>query len=122
MMWHRSSRAVVCALLLAAVAATARAHAFLDHAEPRVGSTVATSPPSVTLSFTEPIEPSFSRIDISDVQGRRIDAGKVEHPAPDRLSVTLPPLSAGTYTVHWAVTSVDTHQTEGKFEFSVSPR
>jgi methionine-rich copper-binding protein CopC len=120
MMSHRSSRTVVCALLLAAVAATARAHAFLDHAEPRVGSTVATSPSSVTLSFTEPIEPSFSRIDVSDAQGRRIDTGKIEHPAPDRLNVTLPALSVGTYTVHWAVTSVDTHQTEGKFQFTVA--
>ncbi len=67
------------------------AHAFLDHAEPRVGSSV-DSPP---------------------------DTPAPEHPAPDVLRVALPSLAPGEYTVHWAVVSVDTHPTEGHFTFSV---
>jgi copper resistance protein C len=31
------------------------------------------------------------------------------------------PLSAGVYTVHWAAVSVDTHHTQGTFEFTVKP-
>jgi methionine-rich copper-binding protein CopC len=116
---------VILALLSALLSATlcpasARAHAFLDHAEPRVGSTVAAAPERVILSFTEPIEPSFSRIEVRDAGGRRLNGGTMEHPAPDRLGVALPPLPPGTYHVHWAVTSVDTHQTEGNFQFTVS--
>jgi copper resistance protein C len=38
----------------------ARAHALLEHASPAVGSTVASSPGSVTLYFTERLEPKFS--------------------------------------------------------------
>ena len=97
----------------------ARAHAFLDHAEPRVGSTVAAPPTAATLVFTEPIEPAFSHIEVLDAEGRRVDVGSPEHPAPDKLSVHLPGLGPGTYTVHWAVVSVDTHATEGSFKFTV---
>jgi copper resistance protein C len=97
----------------------AGAHAFLDHAEPRVGTTVASAPPAVTLFFTEPIEPAFSRVEVQDASGKDVDAGPPRHPAPDRLEVPLPPLAAGEYTVHWSVVSVDTHPTEGRYTFSV---
>ena len=41
-------------------------------------------------------------------------------PGDDRkLLVDLPDLHAGHYTVTWHVTSVDTHKTEGSFQFSV---
>jgi methionine-rich copper-binding protein CopC len=36
------------------------------------------------------------------------------------LSVQLPKLVPGTYTVSWHVTSVDTHKTEGNFQFTVT--
>ena len=38
-----------------------------------------------------------------------------------QLSVSLPKLAAGRYTVIWHVTSIDTHKTEGHFNFRVSP-
>jgi copper resistance protein C len=31
------------------------------------------------------------------------------------------PLSAGVYTVRWEAVSVDTHHTQGTFEFTVKP-
>ena len=31
------------------------------------------------------------------------------------------PLSAGAYKVHWQAVSVDTHHTQGTFEFTVKP-
>jgi methionine-rich copper-binding protein CopC len=31
------------------------------------------------------------------------------------------PLSAGEYKVHWQAVSVDTHHTQGSFEFTVKP-
>ena len=99
----------------------ARAHAFLAHAEPRVGSTGHTAPAAVSVTFTEPVEPSFCRVDVRDAHGQAIGAGVLEHPKPDELRLPLPPLAAGDYTVHWTVISVDTHQTEGRFEFTVAP-
>ena len=44
------------------------------------------------------------------------------HTAPGddrRLLVDVPDLHAGHYKVTWHVTSVDTHKTEGSFQFSV---
>jgi copper resistance protein C len=96
----------------------AGAHAFLDHAEPRVGSTV-TSPSAVTLFFTEPIEPAFSHLEVLDREGKRVTTEPPTHPRPDQLQMALPALASGEYTVHWAVVSVDTHPTEGSFTFSV---
>jgi len=108
------------ALLAAAVLTPARswAHAFLDHATPRVGSTVHESPDAVTLAFTEPIEPDFCRVEILDAHDHRVDSGPIEHPTATELRVALPALPPSEYTVHWTVTSVDTHQTEGRFTFT----
>ena len=99
---------------------SACAHALLDHAEPRVGSTVSSAPSALRLTFTEPLEVDFCRVDVRDTQARRIAGDTLERPKPEELRLALPPLSPGTYTVHWAVTSVDMHQTEGSFEFTVS--
>jgi len=98
----------------------ARAHAFLDHAEPRVGSTVAAAPTAVSLTFTEPVEASFCRIEVRDAHGEKVADAALEHPQSDQLRLPLPSLPHGVFTVHWTVTSVDTHQTEGNFEFTVS--
>jgi copper resistance protein C len=102
--------------LLAATAA--EAHAFLDHAEPRVGSTVPTAPRELSLSFTQNLEPAFSSVEVSDANGARVDLGKPRFSA-DVMRVGLKPLTPGTYRVRWQVLSVDTHTTEGSFTFHV---
>ena len=107
------------ALLLLVRAGTAGAHAFLDHAEPRVGATVTTPPVAVTLVFTEAVEPAFSRVELTDDQGGAVSAKPLEHPKDDTIVVPVPALAPGSYTVHWTVVSVDTHATEGRFQFVV---
>jgi methionine-rich copper-binding protein CopC len=102
--------------LLAATAA--EAHAFLDHAEPRVGSTVPTAPRELSLSFTQNLEPAFSSVEVSDASGARVDLGKPRFSA-SVMRVGLKPLPPGTYRVRWQVLSVDTHTTEGSFTFHV---
>jgi copper resistance protein C len=107
--------------ILAALPATSFAHAFLDHAEPKVGSSVSSPPSAITLAFTEGVEPSFSRIEVFDAAGNKVETKELEHPKDDTLRVQLPPLKPGKYKVRWAVVSVDTHPTDGSFEFSVEP-
>lgn len=99
----------------------AMAHALLDRAEPRVGAAVSSPPAAVTLTFTEPVEPAFSRIEVFDAENQAVQAGAIEHPREDTLSVSLPRLAPGAYEVRWKVVSVDTHSTEGRFRFSVKP-
>jgi methionine-rich copper-binding protein CopC len=101
----------------------AHAHAFLRHASPAVGSTLASAPPQLTLDFTEAVEPRFSGVEVRDPKGAQVDAGDL-HVAPDnakRLVLGLQPLQPGAYKVVWHITSVDTHRTEGTFVFTVQP-
>lgn len=111
------------AIFAACVCATAvaRAHAFLDHADPAVGSAVSTAPPVITLWFTEHIEPAFSTVVVTNSAGQRVDRGDAHMPPdnPAELQVGLKTLPPGTYTVQWHVVSVDTHTTEGNFTFDV---
>jgi len=95
------------------------AHAFLDHAEPKVGSTVRSPPAALTLTFTEDVEPAFSKIEVADGQGKGLAVGALEHPEAPTLRVSLPALPSGKYQVRWKVVSEDTHETQGTFEFSV---
>jgi copper resistance protein C len=114
---HRSAIAIIPLLLLLATS-EASAHALLDHAEPRVGNTVATAPREVTLWFTQKLEPAFSSITVTNSAGQRVDAGKTRV-SGNQMSVSLRSGGAGTYRVNWRVLSVDTHRTDGSFTFRV---
>jgi methionine-rich copper-binding protein CopC len=108
-------------VLLNVMAATAaHAHAFLDHAEPRVGSTVPTAPREVVLFYSQNLEAAFSSVEVSDANGARVDLGKPQISA-STMRIGLKQLSPGTYRVRWQVLSVDTHTTEGSFTFHVGP-
>ena len=113
---------VALALLLTG-AAGAGAHAFLDRADPRAGSTVKVAPAQVRIWFTESLEPAFSSLRVVNEAGRRVDKGdsQVDPTNLRLLRVSLPPLPPGTYKVIWRVLSVDSHVTEGDFTFRVAP-
>lgn len=121
MAMNRSFFAAALAAALMLIAATAWAHAFLDHASPAVGSTVPTAPPVISLWFTQGLEPAFSSVSVTDASGARVDGGDAKVDAKDAtlLTVSLKKLPPGTYTVKWRVVSVDTHTTDGDFNFTV---
>lgn len=111
-------------LLLIFVAGLARleAHAFLEHADPAVGSSVQTSPSEVQIRFTENIEPAVSSIQVFNTSGKEVDKRDLHLDRSDHalLRISLPPLGVGTYKVTWRVVSVDTHVTNGDFTFRVA--
>ena len=115
---RRSSLVGTIPLLLLLATGEASAHAFLDHAEPRVGNKVATAPHEVTLWFTQKLEPAFSTITVTNAAGQRVDTGKARV-SGNQMSVSLRPGGSGTYHVTWHVLSVDTHTTDGSFTFQV---
>jgi copper resistance protein C len=110
-------------LIILLAAAAAGAHAFLDRAEPRAGSTLKASPARVRLWFTGALEPAYSRVHVVNAAGERIDAGDSHVDPANRalLTVSLPALSPGSYKVVWRILSVDTHVSEGDFTFRVTP-
>ena len=114
---QRSTLRLIPLLLLLAMG-EARAHAMLDHAEPRVGNKVATAPREVTLWFTQKLEAAFSTITVTNAAGQRVDTGKTRV-SGNQMSVSLRTGGAGTYHVMWRVLSVDTHTTDGTFTFQV---
>jgi len=105
------------------LAVSAAAHAFLDRAEPRAGSTLKASPARVRLWFTGALEPAYSRVHVVNAAGERVDSGDSQVDAGNRalLSVSLPALPSGSYKVVWRILSVDTHVSEGDFTFRVTP-
>jgi hypothetical protein len=113
--------AIVVGVTTLLVGPRAEAHAFLDHANPAVGSTVLTAPPAVTMWFTQQLEPAFTSATVTDSSGKNVDNGaaQVDPKDPTELRVALQPLTPGSYTVSWHALSVDTHTTQGHFTFSV---
>ena len=120
----RSTRLVAFVLgLLLASTGPAFAHAMLETATPSAGSTVA-SPSAIRLSFSEALEPAFSTIKLTGPDGQPVAAPKAApDPADAKVLVLQPaaPLAPGHYHVAWIVVSVDTHRTQGGFDFTVQP-
>ena len=114
-------RIVIIFLILLTASARLKAHAFLKDADPRVGSTIQTSPTEIRIRFTENIEPAVSSIQVFDVSGKEVDKRDLHLDRSDRalLHISLPQLDVGTYKVVWRVVSVDTHVTNGNFTFRV---
>jgi methionine-rich copper-binding protein CopC len=115
---------IVAALTVGSViAGPAFAHARLERALPRVGSTLKAVPTEVSLWLTEPLEPAFSTIEVLDEKGTRVDkdGARVDPENHKKLTINLSQLGLGTYKVVWHVVSVDTHATEGDFKFTVAP-
>jgi methionine-rich copper-binding protein CopC len=115
----------ICLMLLLNGAATGitHAHAFMDHADPPVGSKVKHNPQEVRIWFTEPVEPTNSSIKVFGPTGKQIDKRDLHADANNKalLHLSLPSLTPGTYKIIWQVVSVDTHATKGDFTFQFLP-
>jgi len=98
------------------------AHAFVDHAEPAVGSQIQAAPTQVKIWFTQKLEPAMSKIQVFDSTGLEVDKRdvKIDQSNAALLTVSLPELKPGKYKVVWRVVSVDTHVTTGDFAFELT--
>ena len=110
---------VVAAAFLAALTTPAFAHAFLQHASPGAGQTVA-APKQIDLTFDKTLEPSLSGASITDADGHDAGAGPA-HVEDTLMTLPLPALKPGTSHVTWHVVSTDAHQTQGSYNFTVQP-
>ncbi|KZQ39030.1 hypothetical protein A3N57_23710 [Enterobacter cloacae subsp. dissolvens] len=119
-----SASRAVCALafLFSSVTATpALAHAHLQQQIPAADSQVV-APQTLTLTFSEGIEPAFSGVVVKDAQGNVVKTGHIQRDAQNKAQLDVPlaqTLVTGTYQVDWHVVSVDGHKTKGSYHFSV---
>lgn len=102
-------------------AGAALAHSGLQRAEPPAESTLKRPPKEIKLFFSERLEPAYSKVQVEDSRGVRVDRedSRVDRSNPVLLRASVSPLPSGTYTVIWRVLSVDSHVTEGRFTFRV---
>jgi copper transport protein len=104
------------------LAQCAEAHANLLRAVPEPNAVLQQPPAQVTLWFSERIAPAFSALQVLDAQGQRVDHddNAVDQEEATTLTVTLPPVPQGLYTVAWKnVSMVDGHRVRGAFVFAV---
>ena len=120
---HAFSPRILISLGFAFIAAPAFAHAQLEKATPPVGGTVA-SASELRLTFSEGVEPRFSGVTLTASGGANVSLGAPKVEGNDQRVLIVPivkALAAGAYTVHWRAVSVDTHHTQGTFQFTVKP-
>ncbi len=100
----------------------AAAHAGLVSSDPAANAILTSSPARITLSFTEPPDPSLSTVAILDASGASAATGPVTVGADAKQLVSTlgGTLDKGSYTVSWRVVSeTDGHVTGGSFAFGV---
>ncbi len=116
--------ALVAGLSLAVLAPGAAAHALLIASAPAVNSTVARSPGQLLLTFSEPVDPTLSKVFVVDTRGHPVPGVSSSAAVPgdqQQLRVVLTqPLPHGVYTVDWqTVSALDGHFAAGAYAFGV---
>src|SRR6476646_3312334 len=119
-------RSTAAALLLftgvtASAPASALFHAHLVRAEPAVNDTLMSTPKSVRLWFSEPLELALSRVRIMRIGGDTVKTGALRHECDASTTASLdlpaPPTVPGTYVVTYHVVARDGHPTTGSYSF-----
>ncbi len=118
---------VVVGLLLSLVVwlafpAATLAHAEFLRSEPVSGAALSSPPARIDIWFSEKVAPGVSSIRLYDRERRQVqtNASTIDPNDARHLSVDLPALDPGVYTVVWAnVSSDDGHPDKGGFAFTV---
>ena len=98
------------------------AHANQIRALPAPNSELDDSPDRVIIWYSEPIEDSFSVVTVLNSSAEQVDLGDSYRDSSEltAMSVSLPPLDNGTYTVVWKnLSAIDGHKVIGSYVFSV---
>ena len=110
-------------LILGFGAHTALAHALLESASPPVGGTVSIRPRK-SASPSPKASSRSSRASRCRDRAALRPVGKASvSPGDNKVLVVKvgKKLAPGAYTVKWHAVSVDTHHTQGDFDFTVKP-
>jgi len=102
------------------VVTAAHAHPSLVDSVPKAGAAVAALPSDVRLVFNEPLEASFSTLEVVDAGGKRVSDGRgqIEAAHPEAIAVHASG-GSGAYRVRWSVVGRDGHRVSGEIGFTV---
>ena len=99
----------------------ANAHAIIINSTPEANATLAKSTFPVMLHFNSRIDHARSKVSLVDADGGETALAISPHSALDTIECDVRGLSAGAYTIHWQVLSVDGHITRGTVPFTIVP-
>jgi methionine-rich copper-binding protein CopC len=105
-------------LALVAFGVTANAHAHLQKSSPAEGSVITTSPPNLVLNFSEAAKLTALSIQKGSEPEQKLKPPSIT--AAQQISVPLPALTPGTYSVNWRVVSDDGHIVAGVLHFTLA--
>jgi copper resistance protein C len=119
-LWVRSTLLI----MLLMVPVSGWGHAYLVKSSPARRTVLSNPPTRVVLWFNERLEAQFSQLSVWNAEGQQVDGGDIQVGPDDgkRLSVGIPTLPAGSYTVKYRVLSVDGHVVEAEFPFTIRSR
>ena len=82
-----------------------------------------TPPAEVRLTYSEPIEPRFAIVSVTDAAAHQVTSSAPQRPPgqPQTLVTPLEKIPEGWYLVFWRVISADGHPVRGAFTFAVGP-
>ncbi|MBI1278362.1 MAG: hypothetical protein GC179_09565 [Anaerolineaceae bacterium] len=111
---------LIIALLVAALVINSMvlAHANLVRAEPAPNSVLDAAPVEIRMWFSEPLEPTFSKINLRDKEGNILNTPvtQIDPNDPTQMSMAPGAMPDGLYTVVWrALSSADGHPTLGSY-------
>jgi copper transport protein len=122
-MTGRRRRGLALAAVAAALAlpAAASAHAALVRSVPAASGTITTPPSEVSLTYSEPVEPRFAVISVTDAAGKQMTTAPPSRSPSDPRTLTVPlgSTATGWYLVYWRVISADGHPVRGAYTFAV---
>ncbi|MQR02419.1 copper resistance protein CopC [Glaciimonas soli] len=105
------------------IANFAHAHAHPVTQTPAADSaySIGNAPSEVSITYDEALEPAFSKLAVTDAQGKAITINKAEVDTTTHktLRVALSKLVAGIYLVKWVAVADDGHRTQGSYKFTV---
>lgn len=113
--------AAIGACLALGQAGAAFGHAAMVKSEPGAREQLPRPPEAIRLWFNERVEVKYSTIKVETAAGKPVAVGKpvVTADDPYRISVTLPQLAPGSYTVRYRVLSQDGHVVQYGYQFRV---
>lgn len=107
---------------VAVAPADAQAHAKLTLSVPAADAVVTEPPKELRLVFNEGLIAKFSRVELKNGKGEKVETGPAGADPADAKQLILPLTTAlpdGLYSVTWHAVSEDTHKLDGAYAFSV---
>lgn len=111
-------RSLLYGMALATFTVTAGAHAHLEKSIPADGSVITTSPSSIVLSFSEAARLTALSLQRGDEPKQNLKP--LPTSAAQQISVPLPSLKPGAYSITWRVLSDDGHLMSGTLHFTLA--